>query len=249
MATILYFCDESSFNDTHMSVGGLAINADALSYILGELAQINEDYKVISEVKWQTAKSRRANTHMAYIDLLFRLIEEGRAHLHVRFAPFKDYDHSLSGIKRRSATVGKMHYQLILHRALRFYGDSCELIIHPDNGDCTEDLPKLVEALNNDGQTKCRLKARPVQRIECKDSKFEPMLQLLDVTLGALTAHKNLRHIDEGTSSTKKELAQYAVAKTKLKSLEINSPLTAMKLNIWNVQPMWKKAAALRASV
>jgi hypothetical protein len=179
MATILYFCDESSFHDTYMSVGGLAINEDAASYILGELARINQDYNVISEVKWENAKSRRANTHMAYIDLLFRLIEEGRAHLHIRFAPFKDYDHSLSGIKKRSGTVGKMHYQLVLHRALRFYGESCVLIIHPDNGDCTEELPSLTEALNNDGQAKHGLRTRPVKRIECKDSKYEPMLQLL----------------------------------------------------------------------
>lgn len=156
MATILYFCDESSFHDTHMAVGGLAVNKDALPYILGELNKINADYKVISEVKWENAKSRRANTHMAYIDLLFRLIQEGRAHAHFRFAPFKDYDHSLSGQKRRAATVGKMHYQLLLHRALRFYGESCDLVIHPDNGDCTDQLPLLVDSLNYDGRVCCR---------------------------------------------------------------------------------------------
>lgn len=224
-----------------MAVGGLAVNADAIPYILGELATINADYRVISEVKWENAKSRRANTHMAYIDLLFRLILEGRAHAHFRFAPFNDYDHSLSGQKKRAATVGKMHYQLLLHRALRFYGESCDLIIHPDNGDCTEELPSLVGSLNYDGRSKHGLKTSPVKRIECRDSKKEPMLQLLDVTLGALTAYKNGRHIDPITSATKKELAQYALTKTDLTSLDRSSPMTAKKLNIWNVRPMWKK--------
>ena len=225
-----------------MAVGGLAINQDATPYILGELATINDDYKVISEVKWETAKSRRANTHMAYIDLLFRLIKEGRAHVHIRFAPFKEYDHSLSGHKKRAATVGKMHYQLLLHRALRFYGQSCELIIHPDNGDCTADLPRLVDSLNIDGRAKHGLRTSPVKRIECKDSEREPMLQLLDVTLGALTAYKNGRHNNPVTSATKKELAEYALKKTDLASLDRSSPMTAQKLNIWNVRPMWKKS-------
>ncbi|OSI29581.1 DUF3800 domain-containing protein [Bradyrhizobium canariense] len=246
MATIFYFCDESSFHDTHMAVGGLAVNKDAIPYILDQLAKINEDYRVISEVKWENAKSRRANTHMAYIDLLFRLIQEGRAHTHIRFAPFNDYDHSLSGPKKRAATVGKMHYQLLLHRALRFYGESNELVIHPDNGDCTEELPFLVDAINNHGRAAHGFKASPVRRIECKDSKHEPLLQLLDVTLGALTAYKNDRHNDPITSATKKELAEYALAKTNLVSLERSSPLTAVKLNVWNVRPMWKKGDGLK---
>jgi len=194
MATIVYFCDESSFHDTHMAVAGLAVNKDTLPSILVELGQINEDYRVISEVKWENSKSRRANTHMAYIDFLFRLIQENRAHVHIRFAPFNDYDHLLSGQKKRLATVGKMHYQLLLHRALRFYGEACELIIHPDGGACTEKLPNLIDSLNYDGRTKHGHKNSSVKRIECKDSKFEPMLQLLDVTLGALTAYKNNRH-------------------------------------------------------
>ncbi|MCK1284053.1 DUF3800 domain-containing protein [Bradyrhizobium sp. 44] len=241
MGTIVYFCDESSFFDNHMGVAGLAVNKKTLPSILDELAQINDDYNVVSEVKWQNAKSRRANTHMAYIDYLFRLIEESRAHVHVRFAPFKEYDHSLSGQKKRVATVGKMHYQLLLHRALRFYGESNSIIIHPDGGGCTAELPKLIGALNYDGKVKHGHKNSSVQHIECKDSKYEPMLQLLDVTLGALTAYKNNRHTDPITNATKKELAEYAVSKTNLASLERSSPMTAMKFNLWNVRPMWRR--------
>lgn len=242
MGTIFYYCDESSFHDTHMAVGGLAVHEDAIPCILGEIAKINDDCNVINEVKWENAKKRRANTHMYYIDLLFRLIKEGRAHFHIRFAPFNEYDHSRSGTLRRIATVGKMHYQLLLHRALRFYGSSSDLVIHPDNGDCTAELPNLVGALNFDGRTKLGFDRAPIKLIECRNSEFEPMLQLLDVTLGALTAHRNERHKNPITSEVKKELAEYTFGKTELLSLDRSSPLTAKKINVWNVRPMWKKS-------
>jgi hypothetical protein len=236
--TIIYFCDESSFHDTYMAVAGLALDQTSIPRIKARLKQINKDTNAVGEVKWQTAKSRRKNTHRAYIDYLFDLIDEGSAHFHIRFAPFNDYDHSLSGRKKRSATVGKMHYQLILHRAVRYYGKENKLIIHPDDGDCTEDLPGFLYALNMDGRTKYKA-ANCIQSIECRDSKSEAILQLLDVTLGALSAHKNGRHLDPKTSATKRELAEYALSKMKLSSLDQGTPINSAKRNVWNATPKW----------
>ena len=143
MPKIFYFCDETSFHDPQMAVGGLAIDSQQISKIRDEILGLNEKHHVKFEVKWKNAKKRRHNVHRTYIEYLFALIESNRAHLHVRFAPFGQYDHKLSGRNARLDTVGKMHYQLILHRALRYYGDDCDLHIYPDNGVCTEKLPDM----------------------------------------------------------------------------------------------------------
>lgn len=140
MSTLVYYCDESSFHDTHMAVGGLAVDHETLPDVLIQIQAINERCNVASEVKWENAKPRRQNAHQAYIDLLFDLIENNKVHFHLRFAPFDDYDHRLSGSNKRQDTVGKMHYQLILHRPVRYYGAENRLVIHPDNGTCTAKL-------------------------------------------------------------------------------------------------------------
>lgn len=118
---ILYFCDESShINDGYMAVGGLAVARRAISEISRELKALNDANGVCSEVKWTNAKRRRVNVHKCYVDYLFDLIDKKRVHLHVRFAPFGEYEHSRSGARGRVDTVSKMYYQLLLHRPIRY---------------------------------------------------------------------------------------------------------------------------------
>lgn len=249
MATFAYYCDETSYHDTYMAVGGLAVAATAVPDILSMMTTINEECQICSEIKWANAKKRRKNAHEAYVNLLFDLIERGRAHLHIRFAPFNDYNHKLSGSNKRQDTVGKMHYQLLLHRPLRYYGEDGSLQIYPDNGVCTEKLPLLIDSLNIDGRVVHGHKSDCVESIRCCDSEREPMLQLLDVTLGALTAYKNKRHLDPGTSDVKRHLAELAFKKTGLTTLDRSTGISARKLNIWCVRPSWGKNDGPRPSV
>lgn len=239
MGKILYFCDESSFHDEHMGVAGIALDRYAVPRIITDLTKLNEVYGVKSEVKWERAKPRRMNIHKAYIDYLFALIDSNLTHFHIRFAPFKEYDHSLSGERKRAGTVGKMHYELLLHRPVWYYGQHHKLSVYPDNGDCTELLPRMKGSLNRKAKARFTFKQDCIDSIECRDSKSEPMLQLLDVTLGALTAYRNGRHEDPKTSETKRELAIYAFQRTGFESLSDSTPRHHSKLNVWNVKPLW----------
>lgn len=223
-----------------MAVGGLAVAQEMVPTILKQISAINERCKVCSEVKWENAKPRRQNTHQEYVNLLFELIEKNHVHFHIRFAPFDEYNHKLSGRNKRQDTVGKMHYQLLLHRPIKFYGADDKLIIHPDGGTCTEKLPSMIDSLNSDARIKHGHKGSCVERIQCKNSKHEPMLQLLDVTLGALTAYKNGRHLDPATNVVKKALAEHALKQSKLTTLDQNSPMGTRKMNVWCAIPQWK---------
>lgn len=236
MSKIFYFCDETSFHDPWMAVGGVAIAASDVGAIRKELAEICERCFVTSEVKWQHAKARRKNIHEEYINYLFGLVDANKAHLHVRFAPFDQYDHKLSGRKDRNGTVGKMHYQLILHRTMRYYGDDNDIHVYPDNGVCTEKLPSMKDHLNLSHPK------RPIKHIECRDSENEPILQLLDVTIGALASYKNKRHEIDGENAVKTQLAELALKKTKLSNLDRNSGISERRFNLWNVTPKWKKS-------
>lgn len=68
------------------------------------------------------------------------------------------------------------------------------------------------------------------------DSKREPFLQLLDVTLGALTAFRNERHLLFETAAAKAELAQYTVKALGISDITKNFD-DGRRLSIWNVIP------------
>lgn len=201
--------------------------------IVADLRSINAECGVVSEVKWATAKRRRVSVHKRYVDYLFDLIDAGKVHFHIRFAPFDQYRHAESGDRGRVDTVSKMYYQMILHRPVGFYGPKVPIHIHPDQGDCTSYLPDMRNQICAAGYKTKGCKPNCVPVLEPRDSKREPLLQLLDVPLGALAALRNERVIGE----TKSELAAYVLARTGWPDLSGNSKERVMRLNLWNVVP------------
>lgn len=193
-----------------MAVGGLAVSRRMVPTIARDLDALNRKNGVISEVKWSTAKRRRVSIHRLYADYLFNLVENGLAHFHIRFAPFNEYDHKKSGPAGRTDTVSKMYYQLLLHRPVYYYGSKAALFVYPDAGDCTAYLPRMRNQLCAGGYNSMKSKPNCVREIVPRNSRTEPLLQLLDVTLGALTAIRNER----ATGDVKAELASYILDKS-----------------------------------
>ena len=231
---ILYFCDESSqVDDDFMAVGGLAITRARLPSIVERLDAIRAECQYHSEVKWNSAKKRRMSIHKAYADYLAELVTQRRAHLHLRFAPFGQYDHRSSGPRGRKDTVSKMYYQLLLHRPVAFYGPKLPIFVHPDEGDCTSYLQTMRGALCAAGYRRKGCRPDCVKVIEPRPSHREPLLQLLDVTLGAFTAMRNKRELGEA----KADLAAHIHAIWGKPDTAISSDPKRRPFNIWNATP------------
>ncbi|WP_276118001.1 DUF3800 domain-containing protein [Pararhizobium qamdonense] len=239
---ILYFCDESSQDgDTFMAVAGIAVAKEAIPVIVSQMTEIREKFGKQGEVKWKNAKSRSGVVHEAYIRLLFALVDEGRLHFHIRFSRMDEYDHKLSGPRRKIDTVSKAFFMLLLHRPVAFYGAEADLHIHPDDGDCTSELVNQIGALNFVGRRKCGVRDI-VKLVQPRSSEREPMLQLLDCTLGALAAYRNGRHEKDGISDTKKNLAKLTFDMTGWPDLTGNCWRDKKKLNRWNSVPRFRKS-------
>lgn len=237
---LLYFCDETSLHDPHMAVGGLAVRLESIPRIYQDLAEINAKYGVSSEVKWTNCKRYRGVAHKAYVDYLFKRIEERVIHLHVRFSPMRKYDHHSSGERKEIDTVSKSYFQLIVHRAARFYGNAHDIMVRLDNGDCTRLVPDFTDTINVHARSRYGYCTRDcVTHAQPLDSKGEPMLQLLDVTLGALASFRNARHSASDANTIKTDLARYAFERTGAKTIDGNTPLTRQNISIWNVTPSW----------
>jgi hypothetical protein len=245
-ATLLYFCDETSIGEDYMAVGGLAIRRDRATELAADIHAINKAYGVKSEVKWATVKKRRTDVHKAYVNYLFTLVENKQAHLHIRFSPFKEYDHKASGPRRETDTVSKAYYQLLLHRVGRYYGGKHDVLVRPDNGDCTSYLRSMRDSLNGDIHGRFGGQRVTVVDVECRPSHVEPFLQLLDVTLGAFGSFRNARHLLATGSAPKRELAEYAVQRSGLHRLSSSTHMDARVLNVWNVKPQGPKVRSPR---
>ena len=231
---VYYFCDESSYvDDEFMAIGGLAIPDRHLSQVTTDLIALKQQMHGPSEVKWSTAKSRNDDVHAAFVDYFADALAAGRIHFHIRFAPFQQYDHKVSGPRKRIDTVSKMHFQLLLHRAVRFYGRHYKLRIRPDNGDCTAALVDQLASLHSWGAHHYNCPTDCIESIEPRDSRREPLLQLLDVPLGAFTALRNNRQL----VGPKRALADYVRAKFLNKNLSRNTAQNVMDFSIWNVIP------------
>lgn len=234
---LFYFCDESSFmNEDFMGVGGLAIRKTRIPDVARRLRAINTARNARGEIKWESTRDINLTVRKDYIDYMVELIREGKAHLHVRFAPFTRYDHKQSGPRRIYDTVSKMYYQLLLHRAVNYYGAHCRISVRPDNGSCTSELEQFVEALHIDGQRRYKTPSNCILGITCLNSTAEPLLQFLDVSLGALTAYRNGRHLRDGTREAKKALAEHAYLAFGIRNLSENFG-QSRSLSIWNVIP------------
>lgn len=242
---LVYFTDESSQTaEEYLAVGGLAVPRPYIAGIVADLETLKAEHGKTGEVKWKGAKFNGGALHRAYIDKLFDLIDANRVHLHLRFSRMSEYDHKLSGERRRIDTVSKAFYQLLLHRAVGLYNEKCMIDIVADDGHCTALLPAMINALKADERRRYHRGDEPtIRSIVQRSSAAEPMLQLLDVTLGALSSFRNNRHTDGETGPVKRELAEYAFKKTGWASIDGNCSAGNRECVRWNAVPMIKLKA------
>ncbi|RJE83821.1 DUF3800 domain-containing protein [Paracoccus onubensis] len=234
---MLFFCDEAGqVADEWCSVAGLSMPRQVAGEATKDLARIKAELNRNGEVKWVKAKSFNGKIQRAYINYLFDQIGMGRMHFHIRFNPMGEYNHNLSGPRKRIDTVSKSFYQLLLHRAARHYSKH-HVVVIPDDGDCTSALPDQLGALKYEAGNKYGPNAYDcIQKIQPRSSESEPMLQLLDVTLGALASYRNGRHLSASVG-IKRELAEYAFERTGWPTITGNCPAYARAISRWNVTP------------
>jgi hypothetical protein len=230
-----YFCDESSFiNDEFMGVAGLVIHEGSIPSLTDELAKIRKANRATrGEIKWNNTSKNEKQARIDFIDYFWFLSDQRRADFHIRFAPFDQYDHDdFKG--RRFDTTSRMFYELLLHRAVKHYGKWDRLFIRPDNGDCTSILPHLKAGLNADGVRRYRTNPQCVDSITCLNSEEEPILQLLDVVLGAFTALRNNRAL----TGPKRDVADHALKTLQIRGHDLHTMYSGTRsFSIWNVIP------------
>lgn len=233
-----FYCDEAGkARDRYLVVGGMAFRSHRKSELRSEIEEIRQKLGVRpgAEIKWNKLKGHTLRAYMAHADYFESLLRANYIHYHAII-----FDrHTLDRVTYPGATddgvLARMYYQLILHRAARFYGDGCDLHVRPDKANELTHLPRLQNGLNAD----CFLRygiTNAVRSIKMKDSATDYLAQLNDLATGAIAYHRNERDLAADASIHKQMLALRYLEISRLNNYLSNTSATARNFTIWNFQ-------------
>jgi hypothetical protein len=244
LPSLHFYCDETSHREhQYAAVSGIAVRKERIAIIDQEIMNLKSSFgkQVASELKWSKVNRHDMPLYEALCDYFFSLLEARHIHYHVVICDFVQYDHRTLNRGNRSTSVSKTYYQLILHRCCKYYGDRAEVHIRPDGGDCTSDLPRFRHVLNSEARRRFGVRSDPIRSVDLISSVTAPMLQMNDVILGAISSHRNGRHLMPNASPHKTHLAEYVRSSFGLRTYGINTSQRQTHFTLWNWRGVIRK--------
>lgn len=240
---IALFCDEAGKDtDRFLTVGGLIIAHEDVKRIRAGFTFRKKQMNLSKEAKWNSTKKGSLEKHRALVDWTFDLMAQDALHFHCLIVDFQRFDHDLRDDGGKAESMKRMYYQLILHRLLKKYGKSHDCYALIDKCNELDGLQNLKKGLNTAAHRyKCE---NPLKAVEFRDSELEPLLQMNDLILGAICAHKNRRFEDEDAGQFKANLAGFVLGKCGLLNFETDTPKSRKEFSIWNLKSDLMKGGA-----
>jgi hypothetical protein len=230
------YADESC-QDGHrfLVIGCLIVATETARSMAQALAAVRERHGMFGEIKWTKVSRAKLQAYKDITDVLLEFALQGDSQFHWLIVDTSKFDHH--NFNHGDAEIGfnKCIYQLLHKAALRnrlrgpFYG-------YLDNRTTRHGLDELQGALNGALRRDCDLTTTKFSRLVFRDSKDTDLLQITDLFCGAVGFHKNEKHQRDGASPAKCELAEYIRTRARLRSLVQNTPFSANRFRIWNLQ-------------
>ncbi|MDY7097496.1 MAG: DUF3800 domain-containing protein [Pseudomonadota bacterium] len=237
------FCDEAGKDtDRFLAVGGLIVAHSDVVAIRTKFLNQKTRLGLTKEAKWSSTRKPTLEKHRALIDWTFGLMAKDDLHFHCILVDFERFDHGLRADGGKAESLKRMYYQLILHRLLKKHGKKYDCYALIDKCNELDGLPKLTQGLNSAARTYgCE---NALRAIEFRDSEAEPLLQMNDLILGAICAHRNRRFEDESAGQYKANLAGYVLGKSGLLNFDANTPVNRREFSVWNFDSKHLKGGA-----
>lgn len=231
------FADESSITkDKYSIVGGTVVQSGRLQYVLNRIAALRSKHNMNAELKWSKVSNQKQQAYEDLVDLFFELSADGYLFFHATTFDNHRWDHRQYNENDPDIGLSKLYYQMLLHQYIGSYGDLASLYVCLDRRRSTTPPGELQKILNAGAAKKFGLSFDPVRVLVMKDSKKSDMIQLNDVILGAVAAHKNGKHLQNETRAAKRDIAIRVARKAGL-SEYLTTPSHRQHFTIWNFRP------------
>lgn len=238
------FCDEAGKDtDRYLAVGGLIIAHSDVKGIRDEFIIRKRRLGFTREAKWNLTTKGCLEKHRELVHWTFELIGKNDLLFHCLLIDFVRFDHDLREDGGKAESLARMYYQLILHRLLKKHGVDYDCYALIDKCNDLSGLPKFKKGLNTDANRRFGC-ADSLRAIEFRDSESEPLLQMNDLILGAICAHKNRRFEETGAGQPKANLAGFVLGKTGLVDYDSDTPRFVDNFTIWNLKSAHMRGGA-----
>ena len=245
---IIYF-DESDSSGKYFSnfYGGALVESQHLEEVIVRLQECKLEQNLLGEVKWQKITEQYLSKYLAFVDVTFALMREGKLKMRVMFTQ------NYRSLKRPTHqqqvdAYFKLYYQFVKHAfGLPFAGSKhgpTTIRINfdhlPDTGAKNTAFKGYVLGLNKFAAFRQANIAIAHDQIAEIDSKEHVVLQALDVVLGAMQFRLNDKHKEKPEGATrrgKRTIAKEKVYKRIHKQISALYPNKSFNIGISTGKP------------
>lgn len=221
-----------------MVMGGLIIRTDLTEAANRRFAELRLPELPSGEMKWGVVSRAKFAAYQRLVDAFFDDPAFANVDFHTTVVDTWHQDHAKFNDGDREVTFNKELYQLAIKFA-RLYPDRL-FHLYPDDRETTQRPGELRDILNFGRRKKGDRRDFPYRRSHFRKSHETPMLQVVDILLGAVAFHVNGHINAEGASVPKSNLARHVMARAGVRN-PMKDTAKSGKFTIWHRQLEWRK--------
>ena len=224
---INFYADESSQNaHRYLVLGIIAVRTANVAKIVEEYNFLNQRFNWEHEVKW--TKVHNHPIFKAWTDKSLDFIAMGKMKFTALVLDTSTFDHEKYNEGDSEIGFNKILYQLLLHRIGRKYGRWAPIYGYLD-GRTTIHTPERLRQMINSGLAKIDIHTAPFRTLEFMDSKNSPLIQAVDLLIGAVAFDKNGHSKKPNARKAKNALSEYILQIAQVKPYK-------WRFNIWQFE-------------
>jgi len=227
----IYIDESSQTKNRFLLIGGIIIKANLVSSANERLAAARVPELPHGEMKWGKVSGAKLSAYKRYVDCFFDAEEFKGAHFHSLIVDTRLLDHARFNSGSKEIGFNKEIYQLARKMAIIYPAGIFHL--YPDYRDTNQHPDDLRNILNYGRHKERDGRKWPFRRCQFRDSSKTPLLQLVDILLGAVAYGKNEHHKQPGASQHKLELGRHIMRRAGVRDLSKDTSKTG-KFTIWH---------------
>lgn len=229
-----FYIDESSqTKNRYLLLGGIVLPTRDVTAACARLAAARLPELPFGEAKWGKVSRSKGAAYRRMVDCFFDAAEFKSAHFHSLVVDTSKIDHERFNAGSKEIGFNKEVYQLAMKMKRLYRGQVFH--VYPDYRDTNQRPDDLRDILNHGWHKSSGSRNWPFRRCQFRDSASTPLLQLVDILLGATAFGKNQHYAKPDASPAKLELARHIMRRAGIRDLTVDTA-KAGKFTIWHRQ-------------
>ena len=225
------FIDESSqTNHRYLVLGGIIAPTDDVFDLTQQILDIRLPELPQGEMKWGKVSKGKLSAYKRVVDYFFSDVLRAGVHFHSLVVDTTKLDHARFNSGSREIGFNKEVFQLA-QKFTRLY--PCRLNIYPDQRETTQKPDDLRLMLNRYINQRIPQRDWPFRRVQFRDSKKTPLLQLADTLSGAIAFRLNGHDLKPDASPAKLELSEHILRRGNVRNIFQDTSISG-RFTIWH---------------